>query len=86
MIRLSAVMCSEDVLFQWCLLTADADNANGKDLLQMIVKLYITIRGFSFASSCVELLKNANKTLQKMLLCLSHKASLRYYRLYRKRI
>ena len=45
----SAVMCSEDVLFQWCLLTADADDANGKDLLQMIVKLYITIRGFSFS-------------------------------------
>ena len=63
---LSAVMCSEDVLFQWCLLTADADDANGKDLLQMIVKLYITIRGFSFASSCVELFKKANKTtLQK---------------------
>ena len=54
-------MCSEDVLFQWCLLTVDADNANGKDLLQMIVKLYITIRGFSFASLFVELFKVANK-------------------------
>ena len=44
----------------------DADDANGKDILQMIVKLYITIRGFSFASSCVQLFKKANKrTLQK---------------------
>ena len=53
----SAVMDSEDVLFQWSLFGADLE------LLQLIVKLYITI---SFANSCIELLKKAKKrTLQK---------------------
>ena len=56
----SAVMDSEDVLFQWSLSGAD------RELLQLIVKLYITIRGFSFANSCIELFKKAKKrTLQK---------------------
>lgn len=30
---------------------ANADDADGKELVKMIVKLYVTIQGFSFASS-----------------------------------
>lgn len=62
----SAVLSSEDVLFQWSMLSVDADDADGKELLQMIVKHYVTIRGFSFANTCVELFKrDNNKILQK---------------------
>ena len=45
----------------------DVDNDDGKELLQMIVKLYITTQGvfFSFASSCIELFKDLPRTLQK---------------------
>ena len=60
------MMHSKEVLFQWCLFGADLDNTEGKELLEMIAKLYVTTRGFSFASSGVELFKEENKkTLQK---------------------
>ena len=54
----SAIMDNDEVLFQWCMLTADA-NATG--VLEMLVKLWITIRGFSFASAWLELYKQCKK-------------------------
>ena len=38
------------------------DNETGMLLLKHIVELYVTVRGFAFASSCVELYKQAQKT------------------------
>ena len=62
----SAVLNNEDVLFHWCMLAAGTDDADANKLLKMIVELYVTIRGFSFATSCVELYKRSNKkVLQK---------------------
>jgi hypothetical protein len=65
-VLVNAVLNNEDVLFCWCLLAAGTDDANVQMLLKMIIELYVTIRGFSFATSCVELYKQSiKKTLQK---------------------
>ena len=62
----SAVLNNEDVLFHWCMLAAGTDDADATKLLKMMVELYVTIRGFSFATSCVEIYKQSTKkTLQK---------------------
>ena len=41
------------------------DDGDGKELLIMIVKLYITVRGLSFASSCVERYKKQSEKCYK---------------------
>ena len=44
-----------DVQFYWFLLSSDIDQEKAnKELLLMIVDLWITIRGFSFAKSVLE--------------------------------
>ena len=55
-----AVIEDEDVL---CLLTCSSGDTEFKEFLEMIIKLYITIRGFSFANSCMEEYKKASKKL-----------------------
>ncbi len=65
-ILFNSVMSNEDILFKWSIFGSDLDNDDGKVLLEMIVRHYIKIRGFSFASTFVELYKMENKkTLQK---------------------
>ena len=44
---------NEDVLFQWCMLTTSLNDDDASVLLHKITELYVTVRGFSFASSCV---------------------------------
>ncbi len=56
-----AILANEDVLFQWSLLSAAVDDDPGKVILQMLAKLYITVRGFAFATSCLELYKQRHK-------------------------
>ena len=49
------IMKSTDVQFYWFLLSSDVDQEEAnKELLLMIVDLWITIRGFSFAKSILE--------------------------------
>ncbi len=61
-----AVVTDEDVLLFWSIVSAEWEEEEEKALLTMIVKLWITIRGFSFAKSFLELYKQANKkTVQK---------------------
>ena len=46
--------------------SAEMDNDVTSAVLKQIVKLYVTIRGFVFTTSCLELYKQAHKkTLQK---------------------
>ena len=48
---------SEDVHFYWCITTADfnvEDDEVHNYLLRMIVNLFVTVRGFSYASSWIE--------------------------------
>ena len=63
---LDAVMKNEELLFQWTLVTANADDEVGTEVLKRISELYLTVRGFAFASSCMEMYKQRNKKqLQK---------------------
>ncbi len=58
---------NEDVLFQWCILGVETNDVD-LSLLRKIVSLYVTIRGFAFATSCLELCKEAQKkSLQKKM-------------------
>ena len=62
---LDDIKCDE-VLFQWCLLMTELDDDLAVKLRDMIIELYVTIRGFAFANSCMELYKQHKKqTLQK---------------------
>lgn len=62
----TAIMESEDVLFYWCLLTTIVSDSDGALLLERLVKLWITIRGFAFTSAWLELYKqHKRKALQK---------------------
>ena len=61
-----AILKSEDLLFEWCIIAAEADDNVATTVLHQIVELYVTIRGFAFAKSCLEMYKQAHKkTLQK---------------------
>lgn len=57
----NAISDSEDIQFQWCITTAMATDDSTLELLKMIVELYLTIHGFAFAKSCLELYKQATK-------------------------
>ena len=58
---IDAVLSNEDLLFQWSLLTATLGDEVGNIILKKLADLYITIRGFAFASSCLELYKQQHK-------------------------
>lgn len=58
---LEAVMANEELLFQWALVSANADDSIGIDVLKRISGLYLTVRGFAFAASCLEMYKQRNK-------------------------
>lgn len=64
---LDGLLQNEDLLFQWCFVVrTSVDNESSPILLKQITELYLTVRGFAFATSCLELYKQANKkTLQK---------------------
>ena len=65
-ILIGKITSGEDVRFNWCIAAADFGEAEEKILLEMIVELWVTIRGFSFVSGWIEQYKQANKkTLQK---------------------
>ena len=56
-----SVLKDENVLFYWCMLTTDIEDDKAKILLTMITDLFITVRGFSFTKSFMELYKQATK-------------------------
>jgi len=57
------ILRSNDVQFTWSLIGADYEHDICSDVLRRIVNMYIAIRGFAFASSCLELYKQANKKI-----------------------
>lgn len=61
------IVQNEDVQFHWVLLSQDIDDPhNAEALLVEIVKLWVTIRGFSLAASWMEeYKKNTCKTTEK---------------------
>ena len=59
----SSLMCDNDVLFQRCMLTT---MINDEELLEKIVQIFITVCGFAFATSLLEMYKpSTKKSLQK---------------------
>ena len=56
-----SVLSDEDVLFHWSMLTTDIEDDRAEILLVMLVDLFITIRGFSFTKSFMELYKQRTK-------------------------
>ena len=55
------VLCNEDVQFFWCMVNYDIAGEIEQELLKLIVELWITIRGHSFAKSYMELYKQQTK-------------------------
>ena len=51
----------DDVTFHWIIASANVEEDVVNSLFDRIVKLYVTIRGFSFASSIMEMYKNEGK-------------------------
>lgn len=50
-----------DILFQGSLLTTSLPGSLESTLLDKVVQLYVTIRGFAFATSCMEMFKQHTK-------------------------
>ena len=47
-------------------MTASTDNSLGMEFLRWISELYLTVRGFAFANSCLEMYKQrSNQQIQK---------------------
>lgn len=62
------IRCNDDVLSKWEVVAADMKEDVGSALLGMIIDLWVTIRGFSFAGAWVELYKQkTKKTLQRSM-------------------
>ena len=60
------VTCNEVVVFYWIIVTADFDIDDEEVhqmLLEMIVELYITMRGFSYARGWMEKIQEIHKTI-----------------------
>jgi len=58
---MDGLMGNEELLHQWTLLTTDKDQCIAMEVLRKICELYLTVRGFSFAASCLELYKQRSK-------------------------
>ena len=52
---------NEDLLFQWTIVSADADDSISTEVLRRISELYLTVRGFAFAKTVLEMYKQCNK-------------------------
>ena len=65
-IILNALLDNDDLKHQWAQIATGEDENVTSDLLKQIIQLYLTIRGFAFARSCLELYKrHHSKRLQK---------------------
>ena len=61
-----SVTTDEDVLFYWSIISAEWEKKEEQILLRMLIDLWVTVCGFSFAKSMLEMYKQAQKkTVQK---------------------
>ena len=44
--------------FYWSILSAEWDESDSQALFELVVNLFLTIRGFSYASTCIRMHKN----------------------------
>ena len=63
-ILIQELISDEDILSQWsfCLAASNINNEVDSTILWQIVKLYVTIRGFKFAETCLQMCKEAKET------------------------
>ena len=65
-VNLKTVVCSimknVDVLFYWSMASASFEEGKSNIVLDKIVKLWVTVRGFAFTSGWIELYKLLKKT------------------------
>ena len=57
---LNSLVTDDDILFQWCL-TGQTEEPSSASCMELIVQKWVTVRGFSFASSIMEIYKQKNK-------------------------
>ena len=57
----NCVLNDSDVLFQWCMAGQDENDEDTQDCLEKIVEKWITIKGYSFANSMMEMYKQQEK-------------------------
>ena len=56
---------ANDLCFEWGLIAFEVDSDIAMLVLRKTVELYVTVRGFAFAKSCLELYKQAQKKSQQ---------------------
>ena len=49
-----SVCQNDDVLFYWCMLAVESEDAVAEVLLRMLVELFVNLRGFAFTSTWME--------------------------------
>ena len=55
-------MCqNDDVLFYWCMLAVESEDAVAEVLFGMLVGLFVNLRGFAFTSTWMEQYKQTMK-------------------------
>ena len=59
---IKTVASNEEVQFMWSMLSVDIDDSFSYELLDDIIKLWVTIRGFSTVSAWMEEYKQTTKT------------------------
>ena len=59
------IVSDDDIQFYWSMISVDLDSHDGEQLLQEIVKLWVTIRGFSTAGAFVEQYKQVTEKSTK---------------------
>ena len=73
-----AIISNNDVAFYWSMLCTGAGDKEKDELLSRIVDLWVTIRGFSFERSWMEMFKQTNKCA-KNTACKSFMKRFTYY-------
>ena len=59
--KLTDLVLNDDVFFYWCLAGQIEGDETADTSLAMIIKMWITIRGFSFAKNIMEMYKQETK-------------------------
>ena len=60
------ILNDDDIQWEWCLLSQDIDSSNeSAEVLKDIVKLWVTVHGFSIAASWLEAYKKQEKLTTK---------------------
>ena len=61
---MESIATDKDVLFYWSIISAEEKEE--QILLRMLIEMWVSVRGFSFAKSMLEMYKQAQKkTVQK---------------------